>query len=125
MVDSPRCCYRPGFIIKLLETYQQRFTISTIPSYYLIKHCYREVVLMKILIAEFASHWKVLENTHRLLEKNAKKIETTLFINEQGTEKNLIPLLFKDAKNANWKIHRFHSSTYFMHLLLIGFKENR
>ena len=77
---------------------------------------------MKVLIAEFSSHWKVLENTYRLLEKNAKKIETTLFINEQGTEKNLIPLLFKDAKKANWKIHKYHSSTYFMHLLLIGYK---
>ena len=77
---------------------------------------------MKILIAEFSSHWKVLENTYRLLEKNAKKAETTLFINEQGTEKNLIPLLFKDAEKANWKIHRCHSSTYFMHLLLNGYK---
>ena len=77
---------------------------------------------MKILVAEFAGHWKVLENTYKLLKKNAKKIETTLFINEQGTEKNLIPLLFKDAEKANWKIHRYHSSTYFMHLLLIGYK---
>ena len=73
MVDLPGCYYRPGFIIKLLETYQQRFTISTVPSYYPIKHCYGEIVLMKILIAEFASHWKVLENTYRLLEKTLRK----------------------------------------------------
>ena len=77
---------------------------------------------MKILIAEFSSHWKVLENTYKLLEKNAKKIEVTFFINEQGAEKHLIPLLFKDAKKVNWKIHRYHSSTYFVHLLFIGYK---
>ena len=77
---------------------------------------------MKILIAEFADHWKVLENTHKLLKKNSKKIEATLFINEYSTQKHLIPLLFKDAKKANWKIHKYHSSTYFIHLLLIGYK---
>ena len=77
---------------------------------------------MKVLIAEFSSHWKVLENTYRLLKKNSKTIDITLFINEQGKERNLIPLLFKDAEKASWKIHKHHSSTYFIHLLLIGYK---
>ncbi|MDA9043182.1 hypothetical protein N9H56_01330 [Pseudomonadales bacterium] len=75
---------------------------------------------MKILIAEFSSHWKVLENTYKLLKKNLNKSEPTLFINEQSAQKHLISLLFKDAERANWKTHKYHSSTYFMHLLLIG-----
>jgi hypothetical protein len=77
---------------------------------------------MKILIAESSDHWKVLENTYKLLKKNSKDTETTLFINEYRNQKHLIPVLFKDAKKANWKIHKYHSSTYFMHLLCIGFK---
>ena len=77
---------------------------------------------MKLLIAEFSSHWKVLENTYRLLKKNARAIDTTLFINDQGAEKRLIQLLFKDSEKAKWKIHKYHSSTYFIHLLFIGYK---
>ena len=53
---------------------------------------------MKILIAEFSSHWKVLENTYKLLKKNSQKISATLFINEYASQKHLIPLLFKDAE---------------------------
>lgn len=77
---------------------------------------------MNILIAESSDHWKVLENTYKLLKKNSKDTETTLFINEYRDQKHLIPVLFKDARKANWKIHKYHSSTYFMHLLCIGFK---
>ena len=77
---------------------------------------------MEILIAESADHWKVLENTYKLLMKNSQKIKATLFINEYASQKHLIPLLFKDAKKANWKIHKYHSSTYFIHLLLIGYR---
>lgn len=77
---------------------------------------------MKILVAEYADHWKVLENTHKLIKKNSKKSEVTFFINQYRAQKHLIPLLFKDAEKANWKIHKYHSSTYFMHLLLIAYK---
>ncbi|MDB3964673.1 hypothetical protein N9401_00650 [Amylibacter sp.] len=78
--------------------------------------------MTKILISEFSDHWKVLENTYMLLSKNSKKSEITLFINQYKSQKHLIELLFEDAKKANWIIHKFHSSTYFIHLLLIGHK---
>lgn len=78
--------------------------------------------MTKILISEFSCHWKVLENTYMLLRKNTKKSEITLFINQYKSQKHLIKLLFKDAEKANWIIHKYHSSTYFIHLLLIGRK---
>tara|TARA_B100000767_G_C19764415_1_gene536775 strand:+ start:1611 stop:2732 length:1122 start_codon:yes stop_codon:yes gene_type:complete len=78
--------------------------------------------MVKILISEFSSHWKVIENVYKLLNKNSKKSEITLFINNDKSQKNILKLLFEDAKKANCIIHKYHSSTYFIHLLLIGYR---
>ena len=75
---------------------------------------------MKILIAEYANHYKVIENTHKLIELNSVNSEITLFVNKDKPGTNLRELLFKDASSANWIIHKFHSTTFFIHLLVIG-----
>ena len=75
---------------------------------------------MKILIAEYVNHYKVIENTHKLIELNSVNSEITLFVNKDKPGTNLRELLFKDASSANWIIHKFHSTTFFIHLLVIG-----
>ena len=77
---------------------------------------------MKILIAEFANHYKVIENTYRLLKLNCVNSDITLFVNKDKSGKNLRNLIFKNASDAFWRIHKFHTSTYFIHLLFIGHK---
>lgn len=74
---------------------------------------------MKILIAEFANHYKVIGNTYNLIKLNCVNSEITLFINKENLEKKSERVTF-DFVDANWKIHNFHSSTYFIHLLFIA-----
>ena len=76
---------------------------------------------MKILIAEFANHYKVIGNTYNLIKLNCVNSEITLFINKENLEKKSERVTF-DFGDANWKIHNFHSSTYFIHLLFIAHK---
>ncbi len=77
---------------------------------------------MKILISEYANHYKVIENTYKLIKRNCINSDVTLFINKDKSDQNIRELLFEDEKNAEWKIHNFHSSTYFIHLLVIAHK---
>jgi hypothetical protein len=79
---------------------------------------------MKILIAEVSHHHKVLENTYNLLKINCPKSDVTLFVNRDRYRlgQNERKLLFKNADSANWIIHKFHFSTFFIHFLLIARK---
>jgi hypothetical protein len=77
---------------------------------------------MKILIAEFSDHYKVIENTYKLLKLNCIKSDITLFINKEKPGENLRDLIFEDASSANWIIHKFHYSTYFIHFLVIAYR---
>jgi hypothetical protein len=77
---------------------------------------------MKILISECVNHYKVIENTYKMIKLNCINSDITLFVNKDKSGKNLRELLFEDANSANWIIHNFHSSTYFIHFLFIAHK---
>jgi hypothetical protein len=76
---------------------------------------------MKILLADYSTHYKVLGNVFLLIDKNIKNSNVDIFINkDNNTKGEPRELLFPYTKKVKWKINKLHHSLFFLTFIFIA-----